>query len=52
MEFQLKSISIEGVDEALAKVETYRFLHQPEEAESICHDVLAIAPGQCFSATE
>lgn len=45
MEFQLKFISLEGVDEALAKVETYRFLNQPEEAESICHDVLAIAPG-------
>src|SRR5271165_725389 len=45
MEFQLKSISLEGVDEALSKVETYRFLNQPEEAESICHDVLAIAPG-------
>lgn len=45
MEFQLKSISLEGVDEALSKVETYRFLKQPEEAESICHDVLAVAPG-------
>jgi hypothetical protein len=45
MEFQLKSISLEGVEEALSKVETYRFLNQPEEAESICHDVLAIAPG-------
>jgi hypothetical protein len=45
VEFQLKSISLEGVDEALAKVETYRFLNQPEEAESICHDVLAVAPG-------
>ena len=45
MEFQLKAISLEGVDEALSKVETYRFLNQPEEAESICHDVLAVAPG-------
>jgi len=45
VEFQLKSISLEGVDEALSKVETYRFLNQPEEAESICHDVLALAPG-------
>lgn len=45
MEFQLKSISLEGVDEALSKVETYRFLNQPEEAESICHDVLAVVPG-------
>ncbi len=45
MEFQLKSVSLEGVEEALSKVETYRFLNQPEEAESICHDVLAVAPG-------
>jgi hypothetical protein len=45
VEFQLKSISLEGVDEALSKVETYRFLNQPEEAESICHDVLALAAG-------
>lgn len=45
MEFQLKSISLEGVEEALSKVETYRFLNQPEEAESICHDVLSVAPG-------
>ena len=45
MEFQLKAISLEGVDEALSKVELYRFLNQPEEAESICHDVLAVAPG-------
>lgn len=45
MEFQLKSISLEGVEEALSKVETYRFLNQPEEAESICHDVLAVAAG-------
>jgi len=45
VEFQLKAISLEGVDEALSKVELYRFLNQPEEAESICHDVLAIAPG-------
>jgi len=45
VEFQLKAISLEGVDEALSKVELYRFLNQPEEAESICHDVLALAPG-------
>jgi hypothetical protein len=46
VEFELKSISPEGVEEALSKVETYRFLNQPEEAASICHDVLAVAPGQ------
>ena len=41
---ELKTISIESVDGALAKAELYRFLNDPEEAESICHDVLAVAP--------
>ena len=41
---ELKKISPESVDAALAKAELYRFLNDPEEAESICHDVLAVAP--------
>jgi tetratricopeptide (TPR) repeat protein len=45
MEFKLKAISPEGIDAALAKAELYRFLNEPEEAESICEDVLAIQPG-------
>src|SRR5216110_2364736 len=45
MKFELKSISPEGVDAALAKAELYRFLNEPEEAESICQDVLAVQPG-------
>jgi tetratricopeptide (TPR) repeat protein len=45
MEAKLKAISLEGVESALAKVELYRFLNEPEEAESICHDVLAAQPG-------
>ncbi len=45
MEFQLKAISLEGVDAALSKAELYRLLKDPEEAESICHDVLATQPG-------
>ena len=45
MEFQLKTISPEGIDAALAKAELYRFLNEPEEAESICEDVLAVEPG-------
>jgi tetratricopeptide (TPR) repeat protein len=45
MEFQLKTISQKGIDAALAKAELYRFLNEPEEAESICEDVLAIEPG-------
>src|SRR5580765_1692691 len=45
MELKLKSISPEGIDAALSKVELYRFLNEPEEAESICQDVLAAQPG-------
>jgi tetratricopeptide (TPR) repeat protein len=41
---ELKIISVEGVDAALAKAELYRFLNDPEEAESICQDVLAVVP--------
>ena len=45
MELKLKSISPEGVDAALSKAELYRLLNEPEEAESICQDVLAVQPG-------
>jgi len=45
MEFKLKAISPEGIESALAKAELYRFLNEPEEAESICQDVLAVEPG-------
>jgi tetratricopeptide (TPR) repeat protein len=45
MEFQLKAISPQGVDAALSKAELYRLLNEPEEAESICQDVLAAQPG-------
>lgn len=41
---ELKKISADSVDAALAKAELYRFLNDPEEAESICHDVLAVVP--------
>jgi hypothetical protein len=45
MEFQLKTISRDGIAEAISKAELYRYLHEPEETESICHDVLAADPG-------
>ena len=45
MEHKLKSISKAGIPEALAKVELYRYLNEPEEAESICRDILAVDPG-------
>lgn len=44
MPFELKSISKEGIPEALAKVERYRLLNEPALAESICLDILAIVP--------
>jgi hypothetical protein len=44
MQFQLKSISVESIPEALAKVERYRLLNEPDLAESICLDILAIVP--------
>jgi tetratricopeptide (TPR) repeat protein len=44
VELKLKTISKDGIEEAFNKVELYRYLNEPEEAESICHDVLAIDP--------
>ena len=44
MELKLKTISKSGIPEAISKVELYRYLHEPEEAESICHDILAAEP--------
>ncbi len=41
MELKLKTISKPGIPEAIAKAELYRYLNEPEEAESICRDVLA-----------
>jgi tetratricopeptide (TPR) repeat protein len=42
--YQLKLISAAGIPEAIAKAELYRSLNEPEEAESICRDILAIEP--------
>ena len=42
--FPLKHITREAVPRALEKAERYRLLNEPEEAESICLDVLAIDP--------
>jgi len=46
MDYQLKAISKSGIAEALAKVELYRYLNEPEESESICRDILAVDPNQ------
>jgi hypothetical protein len=44
MEYKLKYISTAGIAEAITKVELYRSLNEPEEAESICRDILNVEP--------
>jgi len=44
MHFELKSISTDGIAKALERVERYRLLNEPNLAESICLDILAISP--------
>ena len=44
MEYKVKCISTAGIAEAISKAERYRSLNEPEEAESICRDILAIEP--------
>ncbi|HEV2022121.1 MAG TPA: hypothetical protein VGQ94_06290 [Terriglobales bacterium] len=44
MEFKLRTISKSAIPEALSKVQLYRNLNEPEESESICHDILAVDP--------
>lgn len=41
---ELKPISKKGIQRALEKVDRYRLLNDPIEAESICRDILAIDP--------
>ncbi|MGH8947068.1 MAG: hypothetical protein ACRDVL_13100 [Acidimicrobiia bacterium] len=43
-EFELKRITNEGLDAAVARAEHYRLLSQPGLAQSICFDVLEIDP--------
>ena len=40
--FELKTISADGIPHAMEKAERYRLLNDPQQAESICHDVLAV----------
>jgi hypothetical protein len=42
--FELKPISSESISRALALAERYRLLKEPEEAESICRDVMLADP--------
>ncbi|HSI74269.1 MAG TPA: hypothetical protein VK957_00170 [Lunatimonas sp.] len=39
---KLKSINPDGISRALEKGERYRLLNEPDEAESICRDILAV----------
>jgi hypothetical protein len=41
---KLKEISHDAVPRALELAERYRLLNEPEQAESICRDVLAVDP--------
>ena len=42
--FELKALTREGISAALEKAMRYRLLNEPEQAESICEDVLRIDP--------
>jgi len=48
MDLKLKTISQSGIAEAIAKAELYRYLNEPEEAESICRDILAVDPNHAL----
>ena len=41
---ELKTLKPEAVSSALEKAKRYRLLNEPDEAESICLDILAISP--------
>ena len=43
-EHTLKKLSANELDSAVEKAVLYRALNQPEEAESICQDVIAVDP--------
>ena len=42
--FELKPISTAAVPKAIKKAEQYRLINEPEQAESICLDILAAQP--------
>jgi hypothetical protein len=44
MDFQLKTLSPEAVERALARAERYRLLNEPGQAVSICLDALEVEP--------
>lgn len=44
MEFEFKKLSQKAIPKALERAERYRLLNQPDQAESICRDVLRTDP--------
>jgi hypothetical protein len=42
--FELKSLTWEAIPAALEKAHRYRLLNEPEQAESICEDILRLDP--------
>ena len=44
MNFDLKPIRADAIPEALEKIERYRLLNEPAQAESICLDVISVDP--------
>lgn len=49
--FELKSLSRDAVPGALEKAHLYRLLNEPEQAESICEDVLRLEPDNQLALT-
>jgi hypothetical protein len=43
-QFEPRTITREGIERALGKVERYRLLNEPWAAESICLDILRVEP--------
>lgn len=43
-QFTLKPLGLDGIEAAMSKAEHYRLLNQPDLAESICRDILAVDP--------
>ena len=43
--FELKALNRDAILAALEKAHRYRLLNEPEQAESICEDVLRLDPG-------
>ena len=50
--FVFKSISRDSIPDALKKAERYRLLGDPEEAESVCLDILEADPGNQFALVD